>query len=381
MEGDVQVMRRLDTTPQRSRISGARSVHRVDEGSRPQQRYVSQYTELSRTIRDSGLLDRRYGYYWSRIVVVTLAFAAVWAGIVMLGNSWFQLLMAGALGVVLTQFGFLGHDCSHRQIFRSPVWSEWVARVLSGAFAGLSHSWWKGKHDKHHANPNREGADPDIAPGVIAFTRDIADGREHGVRGWFINRQGWLFFPLLTLEGLNLHVASVRMLIASPRIAHRRIEATMVISRLVGYVVLVLLLMSPGKAAAFIGVQLAVFGVLLGGAFAPNHKGMPIVPATMRIDFLHRQVLMSRNVRGGAVTDFVMGGLNYQIEHHLFPSMPRPNLKHARPIVRDYCAQHQVPYTETGLFHSYAIVVSYLNNVGLQARDPFDCPLASQLRD
>lgn len=327
----------------------------VRVGPRSQERYTSHYTELSTMIRSRGLLDRRYGYYWSYVALVVLAFGALWVSVVAVGDSWFQLLLAGAMGVVLTQFGFLGHDCSHRQIFRSRAWSEWTARVLSGAFAGLSHSWWKGKHDKHHANPNREGVDPDIAPGVIAFTRDIADQRKDGLRGWFIHRQGWLFFPLLTLEGLNLHVASIRSLLTSPRVSHRKLEAGLVVG--------------------------AVFGVLLGGAFAPNHKGMPIVPATMKIDFLHRQVLMSRNVRGGPVTDIAMGGLNYQIEHHLFPSMPRPNLKRAQPIVRAYCEQHGVPYTETGLLHSYAIVVSYLNHVGIQARDPFDCPLASQLRD
>jgi len=92
-------------------------------------------------------------------------------------------------------------------------------------------------------------------------------------------------------------------------------------------------------------------------------------------------VLMSRNVRGGVMVDFAMGGLNYQIEHHLFPSMPRPTLKAVRPIVREYCALHEVKYTEVGFFASYKIVVDYLNNVGLRARDPFQCPLVAQNRN
>ncbi len=89
---------------------------------------------------------------------------------------------------------------------------------------------------------------------------------------------------------------------------------------------------------------------------------------------------MSRNIRGGVLVDFAMGGLNYQIEHHLFPSMPRPTLRRVQPIVREYCAMHGVDYTEVGLFTSYKIVVDYLNNVGLHARDPFHCPLAAELR-
>jgi fatty acid desaturase len=107
---------------------------------------------------------------------------------------------------------------------------------------------------------------------------------------------------------------------------------------------------------------------------------MPIVPATMKLDFLRRQVLMSRNIRGGRFTDFMMGGLNHQIEHHLFPSMPRPNLRKARALVREHCAGHGIPYTETGLRESYGIVIRHLNDVGLGARDPFLCPLATAMR-
>ena len=136
----------------------------------------------------------------------------------------------------------------------------------------------------------------------------------------------------------------------------------------------------PGKAAAFLGVQMGLFGLLLGGAFAPNHTGMPIVPADVKMDFLRRQVLMSRNVRGGWLTNFALGGLNYQIEHHLFPSMPRPNLRRAQPIVRAFCARNKVSYTETSLIGAYRVVVRYLNRVGRAARDPFRCPLAAEYR-
>ena len=135
-------------------------------------------------------------------------------------------------------------------------------------------------------------------------------------------------------------------------VPHRGVEAPLVLGRLAVYVGVLFVLLPPGKAAAFLGVQLALFGVLLGGSFAPNHKGMPIVPHDMTLDFLRRQVLMSRNVRGGYAVDAVMGGLNYQIEHHLFPSMPRPNLKKVQPIVHTYCEVAGVPYTEVGSYPS-----------------------------
>jgi fatty acid desaturase len=346
---------------------------------RPQQRYANLYTDLAQTVRELGLLRRRHRYYFIRIALVTAAFAAVWVGFGLLGNSWLQLLMAGALALVLTQVAFLSHDSAHRQIFHSAAWNDWTARLLASGLVGMSASWWRSKHSRHHQAPNQLDHDPDIGTGVVAFTPTQFEERT-GLRGWLTRRQGWLFFPLLTLEGLNLYVASLRHLLRRSATKVERIEAAIILTRLGGYLTVLFLLLPLGKAGAFLGLQLAVFGVCLGGSFAPNHKGMPLVPPTMKLDFLRRQVLMSRNIRGGVMVDFALGGLNYQIEHHLFPSMPRPTLRKVQPIVREYCELHGVNYTEVGLFTSYRIVIGYLNNVGLRARDPFQCPLAAQFR-
>jgi fatty acid desaturase len=344
------------------------------------QEFTSRYTDLAREIRESGLLDRCYRYYWTQIAVWVSAFVALWAGFVLLGASWFQLILAAALGFVVTQFGFLGHDAAHRQMFVSPGWNAWTARILAGAFAGLSFSWWRVKHNKHHKGPNKEGYDPDIAAGAVSFTPDIVNART-GLSGWIVRRQGWLFFPLLTLEGINLHISSVRAAAdKDSREPWRRVELLLVLARLAVYVAVPLVFLPLGMAVAFFAIQMAVFGICLGAAFAPAHKGMPIIPATMKLDFLRRQVMVSRNVRGNPAVDIAMGGLNYQIEHHLFPNMPRCNLKKAQKMVRTHCESQGISYMQVGLFESYRLVVDYLNNVGLRARDPFDCPLSAQLR-
>ncbi|TDC18356.1 acyl-CoA desaturase [Kribbella albertanoniae] len=345
----------------------------------PQQRFTNLYTDLARTVRELGLLRRRPGYYWTRIGLVLAAFAGVWVGVGLLGNSWLQLLMAGAFALVLTQVAFLSHDSSHRQIFKSAKWNDWTARVLAGGLIGISSAWWKSKHSRHHAAPNQIQHDPDIDIGVVAFTPEHALSRT-GIRKWLTDRQGWLFFPLLTLEGLSLYVSSVTHVFRRGANKAERVEGALVLIRISSYLALLFYLLPPGKAFAFLGLQLAVFGVCLGGTFAPNHTGMPLVPATMKIDFLRRQVLMSRNIRGGVMIDFVMGGLNYQIEHHLFPSMPRPTLKVVQPIVREYCERHGVNYTEMSLMGSYKVIVDFLNNVGLRARDPWQCPLVTAYR-
>nr|WP_306304933.1 acyl-CoA desaturase [Microbacterium resistens] len=336
------------------------------------------YTQLSRTVRETGLLSRTPHFYAAVGTALTLGFAACIAGFLLLGDSWFQLLIAAALGVLFTQVAFLAHEAAHRQILTSGPANLRLARVLGGV-VGMSHSWWDSKHTRHHGNPNRVGKDPDIEVDTISFLdEDAARSRGH-IRA-ITRRQGWLFFPLLTLEGLNLHALSVRHLLSRGRIAGRGQELALLAVRFAVVLVPVFVLLPLGMAFAFVGVQLAVFGVYMGASFAPNHKGMPVIAADARLDFFTKQVRTSRNISGGWWATWLMGGLNYQIEHHLFPNMPRPHLSRARAIVREHCRANDVPYTETTLVRSYAIVIQYLNRVGLAARDPFDCPISAEYR-
>ena len=123
-------------------------------------------------------------------------------------------------------------------------------------------------------------------------------------------------------------------------------------------------MLSPLRAIAFIAVQQGLFDVYLGCAFAPNHKGMPVLGEQDQLDFLRRQVLTSRNVTGGWPVETLLGGLNYQIEHHLFPSMPRPSLRHAQQPVRAFCESRGIAYHQTSLIASYAQVLRHLHTVG-----------------
>jgi fatty acid desaturase len=362
-------------------LAGAR-LDNVENGGarrRPREQYVSTFTELTAKIQQAGLMKRRYGFYWTSMSLAVVALAAIFTGVVLLGDSWFQLLLAAALAVVFSQLGFLGHEAAHRQIFRSARWNDWTGRVLATLLVGLSYGWWMNKHSRHHANPNREGKDPDIHNKAVAFTVRAADART-GVGAKLARVQGYFFLPLLLLEGLSLHVSSVRYLLTAPGAKQRTVEIVFLVLRLVGYLAVVFWLLPPGMAAAFLGVQLGVFGVLLGGAFAPNHIGMPVVAESVKFDFLRRQVLMSRNISGGPVVRFLMGGLENQVEHHLFPMMARPNLKKAQAIVREHCHQHGITYTEMSLVRSYKVILGYLNQVGLGARATFVCPLVQQYR-
>ena len=340
------------------------------------------FTALAASVREKDLQGRRRGFYVLVFSALVLSLAGAGTGMILLGDSWLQLLMAGALGLIFTQFAFLGHEASHRQILTSGKANDRVGRLLATVFVGISYSWWMNKHNRHHANPNQVGKDPDIEPDTVSFLPESAATRT-GVLAWITRRQGYLFFPLLLGEGLNLHLRSIQSLFTrkadGSKVAGRWFELSMIGLRFAIYLGLVFWLLPFGMAAAFVGVQLAIFGLYMGAMFAPNHTGMPIIPAGVKMDFFSKQVRTSRNISGGWWATILMGGLNYQIEHHLFPSMPRPHLRAARVLVREHCRSLDVPYSETSLIRSYGIVIAYLNRVGLSARDPFDCPLAGQM--
>ncbi|WP_308491707.1 fatty acid desaturase family protein [Microbacterium terrisoli] len=336
------------------------------------------YMHISHVAQETGLLRRTPWFYVFVGTCIALALGGAITGFILLGPTWYQLLIAGALGVMFTQIAFLAHEAAHRQILATGPANDRLARVL-GALVGMSYSWWDSKHSRHHANPNKVGKDPDIEVDTISFLdEDAAQAR--GLRRMITRRQGWLFFPLLTLEGFNLHVLSFRHLASRGTVKGRWTEIVLLVLRFALVLTPLFLFLPLGMAFAFLGVMSAVFGVYMGATFAPNHKGMPVIAPDAKLDFFTKQVRTSRNIRGGWWATWLMGGLNYQVEHHLFPSMARPHLAQARAIVRDYCASNNVPYTETSLWRSYAIVIDYLNRVGLAARDPFECPMASQYR-
>jgi fatty acid desaturase len=326
------------------------------------------FAALARQIRAAGLLRRRRLSYTVRIIATLGFFAAAWAAFVLVGDSWYQTIVAVVLGIAFTQVAFLGHDGGHQQVARTKRINDVLGLVAGDLLVGLCYGWWVDEHNRHHAHPNHEGRDPDIGESVITFTDDQANARSGRVERFIAARQAWLFFPLLTLEGLNLHVQSVDWLRRTSIRRYRRLELVLLTVHALGYLSVVLLVLSPVKALCFVAIQQAVWGVYMGCSFAPNHKGMPTIAPGQSIDFLRRQVLTSRNIRGGRFTDLLLGGLNYQVEHHLFPNMPRGNLRKAQPFVRAHCRELQVAYTETSLVGSYALALSHLHAVGAPLR-------------
>ena len=331
---------------------------------------VGSYSELVREVRGQGLLHRRPLHYLILASVNLIGLALVVLGLVLLHDSWWAILLAPLFAIVSTQIAFFSHDAAHHQIAQGGRATALLALVHGNLLNGLSYGWWVGKHNAHHAHPNDLETDPDVGVGAFVWDADQARART-GLVGWLTRHQAALFFPMLTLEALNLRVSSVQAVVR-PGLRFRKTEALLLLGHFALYLALLIGTMTWLQGLVFLAVHQALFGLYLGSSFAPAHKGMPPLTPDQAADPLLRQVLTSRNVRGGPAVDFALGGLNLQIEHHLFPSMPRPNLRRAQPIIERHCRDRGITYLEASLFESYAIGLRHLHDVGAPLRDVRD---------
>jgi fatty acid desaturase len=323
---------------------------------------TASFRALALQVRAMGLLDRRPGYYRVKITLTIVAFFAGWALFVLAGNSWAALAVAPLVGIMFTQLGFLGHDLGHNQVFGARRRNHLLGLLVANTLIGLSFGWWVPKHSAHHAHPNELGRDPDIGEGVV-----LASSGPPGVlASWLARWQAPLFFPLMLLRSVGLHVLGIKRL-AGRRDRAAAVEASLITLHAALYLTVVLWVLSPLKALAFVAVQQAVFSLYLGVSFAPNHKGMPIIESATAAGFARRQVITARNISGGRFTTFMLGGLNYQIEHHLFESMPRPNLRRVQGLVRDFCVAADLGYQEESFVGSFRQIVQHLSDAGAAA--------------
>ena len=326
-----------------------------------------EFAELRRLVTEKGLLNKQPVYYISKILLTLGLLGASLTVLLLVNTLWLQLLNAAFLAFVFTQIGFIGHDAGHRQIFRKSNKSDVIALPIA-LLLGFSRSWWIVKHNRHHGTPNQVDEDPDIAIPVLAFSQQQAISKR-GFYRFIVRYQAYFFFPILSLQGLGLHLASI-LFLRNEKAKYPRVEMLLIAVHFVAYFGLLFSFLQIWEALVFILIHQLLFGLYNGSAFAPNHKGMPIVEKESRMDFLRQQIVTARNVKGHPLTDFWYGGLNYQIEHHLFPNMSRNKLREAQKIVKPFCQAHSIPYHETSMVQSFREILQFLHEVSAPLRQP-----------
>lgn len=328
---------------------------------------ANDFAELRRLIVEEGLMSRQPVYFTYKIifnfVLVTVGFTVLF----LFDSIWVQMLNAVYFAFVYGQLGLLGHDAGHHQIFGKARRDMVIGRAC-GLLVGMSTGHWVEKHNEHHAHPNEEDMDPDIEIPILAFTKEQAK-QKRGIARFIVKHQAFFFFPILCLTGLSLRMGSLRYMLHN-KFSKVWIDWVLLTAHFAAYFTLIFAWLPFWTALTFILIHQACWGLYMGSVFAPNHKGMLIVDRNTKMDFLRQQVLTSRNVRANRLIDFWYGGLNFQIEHHLFPNMPRNRLRKAQKIVKDFCRRKQISYHETGMLQSYREILANMHEVSAVLRRP-----------
>jgi fatty acid desaturase len=309
-------------------------------------------------VRARGFLDKQPRYYAWLMVMLFSLLACSAVGLFVTSTFPVQLANALLLAFVFGQLGLLGHDAAHNQVFASHRWNTVLGRVCGNLLLGMGLSWWREHHNAHHASPNQEGRDPDASIAILALSTDQAV-RRRGIGRWFSRRQVYLTPLFASLQVFGLHHYTIDFLVRQ-RSRRYAVEAVLIVAHFVAYPALLIASLGVAHGLLFALIQRIVSGWYLNVIFGTNHIGMPLLSPTESMGFVQQQVATSRNVRLPRALSFLFGGLHLQIEHHLFPTMPRNQLRKAQPLVKAFCLHHGLAYRECGFAASYREIFQHL---------------------
>ena len=290
------------------------------------------------------------------------------AHVALLGaGAWLALRwpLAGAVVAAFAsvQIGYLAHDLDHGHVTADRSLWRVLGLVAWNFLLGVSHEWWRDKHRRHHRQTHRPGHDPDL---YALFGHDAdAAAALRGPHRWFVAWQSWWFWPVTALA--RMYFQGLGLVHAVRRGGRQGVWelATLLAHHLVFWGGATWLL--GARAAVLFGVGvLLLSGLYMGLAFATNHLGVPHAGA--RGEGTLWQAAHTRNLRCGRLGDYLLGGLNLQIEHHVYPWLPRARLRAARPHVQARCRAAGVAYREAGLATALHEVHAELSRVARAAR-------------
>lgn len=322
------------------------------------------YAKLRGDITKAGILDRDYLYYSLLAFFVFLGFFASLYFVIIAQSLISAAFFSFSLAFFAVQVAGLMHDCVHRAIFNSTGFNDFAGHIVSGV-TGIAYNDWKGNHNRHHAKPNVIDEDPDLNLPLLSFSREIFI-KKKGLAKRLSKYQAYLYFPMGVLVGFTIRLGN--FVYFKNNFGFGILwQLAIYLGGLFAWFALPFFVFDFVKALVVFLVINSTAGVYLFNVFAPNHKGMPEIYKGSKFSFLEHQVITSRNIYPNPVTDFVYLGLNYQVEHHLFPECPRNKLKLITPYLVDICKKMNIPYTQVGIIDSNKMILNELKQISMSA--------------
>lgn len=352
-----------------------------------QKAFEKGYRELRAKLLAAGLFNSSPLYYVYK-VASTLSILVLAIALAVISDS-FAVNMVGAvvLGLFWQQCGWLAHDFLHHQVFKHRAYGDMAGLIIGDLWQGFSLQWWKSKHNAHHAVPNLHASvpgacdgDPDIdTMPMLAWTLKMAESAKDSKNGRFmIAWQAFFYFPILLFArlawahqswvfvwgGFGQHSVEGAA-IDRKRMQYPGLEKICLVLHYVGLVTILSYMPVVNAISYFILAQTSC-GLFLAVVFGLGHNGMAVYPADQRPDFWKLQVTTTRNVTSNWFVDWFCGGLQYQVDHHLFPMLPRHNLAQVHTLVESFCKEQDLTYHEATIWEGSKEVLQHLNEVSLE---------------
>jgi delta8-fatty-acid desaturase len=350
-------------------------------GQATQRRIVELYRQLDARLRAEGLYDCNYSAY-----AAELARYCALAGLcfVLLRLGWY-MASAVCLGLFWHQLVFTAHDAGHMGITHDYTTDTVIGIVIADFLGGLSLGWWKHNHNVHHLVTNSPEHDPDIEhlPFFAVSHRFLASLRSSyyervmaydGVARRALRWQAHLYYPVLLLGRFNLYRLSWQHLLCAPLPRCRRavclrgleLAGQLVFWAWFGYALLYRGV--PGARRRLLYVLVSHAATMpLHVQITLSHFGMSTAELGARESFAQRMLRTTMDVACPAWLDWLHGGLQFQAVHHLYPRLPRHNLRRAQPLVQQFCRDSGIPYALLGFVDGNRGVLGRLGDVAQQA--------------
>ncbi|KAK9811695.1 hypothetical protein WJX72_008543 [[Myrmecia] bisecta] len=335
---------------------------------------LKDFRELRTKLQQEGMFRSNKWYYLFKVVSNFSLLAAALCTLIMLREyMWGLVAAAFLLGLFWQQSGWLAHDFLHHQVFTDRRWNNIMGYLLGNVCQGFSIDWWKSKHNVHHAAPNEldsgshAAVDPDIDTlPLLAWSKEMLDTMHERTARLFVRMQHYFFFPILLFARLSWCQQSVAHASDLSKTSKTGWWELLYLGLHYAWFLGTAFSVLPFFKALLFAVLSQMFsGFLLSIVFVQSHNGMEVYSETK--DFVTAQVVSTRDILSNTWNDWFTGGLNYQIEHHLFPTLPRHNLGKVQQSIMDLCNKHGLVYENCGMATGTYRVLQRLADVAAQA--------------
>lgn len=352
-----------------------------------QDNIVQKYRELHKRIEVEGLYQCRYSSYGIECIRYAFFFAMF---VFFLKTGWY-IPSAMFLGILWHQLSFTVHDAGHMGITHNFQIDTIIGMLVADYMGGLSVCWWKHNHNVHHIVTNSPEHDPDIEHMPFfaishRFFENLYSSYYERVMSYdpfakfMIRFQNQLYYLIMCFARFNLYRLSWAYLLfgqgprKGPAWWHRYFEIVGMVFFWTWYGYGVVYKSIPGGWNKFLFFIIShAFTMPLHVQITLSHFAMSTADLGTTESFPQKMLRTTMDVDCPQWLDFFHGGLQFQAIHHLYPRIPRHNLRRTQKLVQEFCNEVDIPYALFGFVEGNQVVIGKLADISRQAAILAEC--------